>query len=355
MKFGIMFFSSDCHVTAPHSLLLEVARFADRHGFTCIWTPERHFNQFGGLFPNPSVLSAALAMITERLQLRSGSLIAPLHDAIRIAEEWALVDQLSAGRIAISFGSGWNANDFVFFPERYARRQEIMYCQIDTIRALWRGEPLRRQNAFRKDVAITLYPKPVQEELPVWITSSGNVDTFRSAGHRDANLLTHMITQDLYALKDKISVYRRARAERGFEPLRGIVSLMLHTFLGPSVKDVKGIVYRPFREYLRSAISLEQLAAQGGGVISGGFRHRGEALPPEKVEELLDLTFERYCEHAALMGTVDSTAKFIHKLEVIGVDEIACLVDFGVTREQVFESLEYLVALKERCDIDAPI
>jgi len=45
-------------------------------------------------------------MITTRLQLRSGSLISPLHDAILIAEEWSLVDQLSAGRVAISFGSG---------------------------------------------------------------------------------------------------------------------------------------------------------------------------------------------------------------------------------------------------------
>jgi natural product biosynthesis luciferase-like monooxygenase protein len=353
MKFGVMFFSADCNVATPHRLLLEVARFADRHGFTCIWTPERHFNQFGGLFPNPSVLSAALAMITDRLQLRSGSLIAPLHDAIRITEEWALVDQLSAGRAAISFGSGWNVNDFVFFPERYARRREIMYEQIDIIRALWRGEPMRRQNTFGKDVEILLYPKPVQKDLPIWITSSGNIDTFRAAGERDANVLTHMITQDIYVLKDKISAYRRARIEQGFDPLTGIVSLMLHTFLGEAVEQVKEIVYHPFREYLRSAITLEQLAAQGGGVISGGLQHKGEALPPEKVEELLDIVFARYFENAALMGTVSSTARFVQKLEVIGVDEIACLVDFGVAPEQVMASLEHLVTLKERCDTDA--
>jgi natural product biosynthesis luciferase-like monooxygenase protein len=352
MKFGVMFFSSNCNVEAPHSLLLDVARFADRHGFSCIWTPERHFNQFGGLFPNPSVLSAAIAMITNRLQLRSGSLISPLHDEIRITEEWSLVDQLSAGRAAISFGSGWNVNDFIFFPERYDRRRQIMYDQIDTIRALWRGEPMMRKNTFGKDVEITLYPKPIQAELPIWITSSGNVDTFRSAGYRNANILTHMITQDIYALKDRISVYRRARVDKGFDPLEGIVSLMLHTFLGDSVEDVKEVVYHPFREYLRSAIDLEQLAARGGGVISGGLHHKGEPLPPEKVEELLDLTFERYFANAALMGTVASTAKFIQKLEVIGVDEIACLVDFGVAKEQVLASLEPLVALKEKFDIN---
>jgi natural product biosynthesis luciferase-like monooxygenase protein len=291
-------------------------------------------------------------MVTDRLQLRSGSLISPLHDAIRIAEEWSLVDQLSAGRVAISFGSGWNVNDFVFYPERYETRRALMYAQIDTIRALWRGEPMTRRNTFGKEVQLSLYPKPVQPELPVWITSSGNVDTFRSAGAWDANVLTHMITQDIYTLKDKISVYRRARVARGLDPLKGLVSLMLHTFLGHTVEEVKGIVYEPFRHYLRSAIDLEQLAAEGGGVISGGLRHTAEPLPPAKLEELLDLTFERYFNSAALMGTVASTAPFIQKLEVIGVDEIACLVDFGVATEQVMASLEHLVALKDRCDLD---
>jgi hypothetical protein len=80
--------------------------------------------------------------------------------------------------------------------------------------------------------------------------------------------------------------------------------------------------------------------------------HTGETLPPAKVEELLDITFERYFETAALMGTGASTAKFIQKLEVISVDEIACLVDFGVAKEQVLESLEHLVALKDRFDTD---
>jgi alkanesulfonate monooxygenase SsuD/methylene tetrahydromethanopterin reductase-like flavin-dependent oxidoreductase (luciferase family) len=102
------------------------------------------------------------------LQLRSGSLISQLHDAIRIAEEWFLVDQLSAGRVAISFGSGWNVNDFVFFPEHYDARREIMYKQIDTIRTLWRGELMTRRNTFGKDMEITLYPKLVQKELPIW-------------------------------------------------------------------------------------------------------------------------------------------------------------------------------------------
>src|SRR5262245_45118135 len=109
MDFGLMFFASasGAERSGKYDLLLEAARFADRHDFCAVWTPERHFHEFGGLFPSPAVVSAALAMITRNVQIRAGSLISPLHQAIRIAEEWSIVDNLSNGRIAISFGSGW--------------------------------------------------------------------------------------------------------------------------------------------------------------------------------------------------------------------------------------------------------
>ena len=78
-----------------YRLLLEGARFADRHGFAAVWTPERHFHAFGGLYPNPAVTGAALAAITERIGIRAGSVVLPLHNPIRVAEEWSVVDNLS--------------------------------------------------------------------------------------------------------------------------------------------------------------------------------------------------------------------------------------------------------------------
>ena len=101
-----MFFSGTSHGCGPdrYSLLKRAARLADERGFCAVWTPERHFHEFGGLFPNPSVTGAALAMITDQIQIRAGSLISPLHDPVRVAEDWALVDNLSQGRVAISFG-----------------------------------------------------------------------------------------------------------------------------------------------------------------------------------------------------------------------------------------------------------
>jgi natural product biosynthesis luciferase-like monooxygenase protein len=355
VDFGLMFFF--CTDQQPggnkYRLLLDAARFADRHGFSSIWTPERHFHKFGGLFPNPSVVSAALAMVTERLQLRAGSLVSPLHDVVRIAEEWAVVDNLSGGRVAISFGSGWNVNDFIFFPERYAERQAVMYGQIETLRRLWQGESIVRRNSQGKDVEVRIYPEPVQAEPPVWITSSGNAETFASAGSIGANVLTHLIGQDLATLEGKIARYRQARAENGLDPQLGKVSLMLHTFLGPDAEEVKRTVRAPFREYLRSAISLEEKAAQGGGVISGGHKIQPHEIPHDMMEELLDMTFERYFRTAALMGTPDDCRRFVGELTEVGVDEVACLVDFLDDYDAVMGSLQYLDQLRAACSDEA--
>lgn len=346
MKFGLFFFSSDAGIDDPYKLLLDAARYADENGFQAIWTPERHFDRFGGPFANPAITSAALASITSRIQLRSGSLISPLHDVVRIAEEWAMVDQLSRGRVAVSFGSGWNANDFVFFPERYATRQAVMYEQIDDLRRIWRGERIRRKTPSG-EAEIEVFPKPFQRELPIWITTSGSPETYRSAGARGGNVLTHMMTQDTDTLRERIAVYREGRRAAGLDPASGIVSVMLHTFVGPSDARVREIVRDSLRAYLRSAVELE-IRASKVGTMSGSVSMPDEAIGDDVMEDLLDVSFERYYRSRSCMGTVDAAEIRVRALKEAGVDEIACLVDFGVDRGIVLESLHDLCALKAR-------
>ena len=74
----------------------------------------------------------------------AGSVVLPLHNPIRVAEEWSVVDNLSNGRVGLSFASGWHARDFVLQPENFKNRRELMANGIETVKALWRGESSRR-------------------------------------------------------------------------------------------------------------------------------------------------------------------------------------------------------------------
>src|ERR1019366_2183881 len=164
IEFSLFYFANAAYEEAAeegYKLLLEGAQFAHQHGFTALWPPERHFHEFGGLYPNPSVISAALATLTRHIHIRAGSVVLPLHHPIRVAEEWALVDQLSHGRTGRAFASGWNANDFAFAPEKYAQRKEIMTRDMETVRALWRGESVSIQNGHGEAVQVRTFPRPI--------------------------------------------------------------------------------------------------------------------------------------------------------------------------------------------------
>ena len=84
-----------------------------------------------------------------------------------------------------------------------------------------------------------------------------------------------------------------------------------------------------------------------GGVISGGHQIKPHDIPDSIREELLDITFERYFRTAALMGTVSSCRELIWQLESIGVNEIACLIDFLDDDGAILESLEYVNQVRE--------
>src|SRR6476661_3677738 len=176
LSFSLYFFSDDGSKDSAdkYRLVLESAKFADRNDFSAVWTPERHFQDFGGLYPNPSVLSAALAMITERVQIRAGSLVLPLHSPVRVAEDWSVVDNLSNGRVAISFASGWHPDDFIFAPTVYEDRKEVMFRHIELIQKLWGGETFMMPGVGGQEVPVRLLPKPLQKRLPIWITSAGS-------------------------------------------------------------------------------------------------------------------------------------------------------------------------------------
>jgi phthiocerol/phenolphthiocerol synthesis type-I polyketide synthase E len=343
LRFSLFFFSGNeaMFPEYKYQLIVEGAKFADRNGFTAIWTPERHFHSFGGLYPNPSVLSAGLAMVTERLQIRAGSVVLPLHDPIRVAEEWSVVDNLSRGRAGIAFASGFHPNDFVFSPASYPDRRAVMFDRIETVRRLWRGERVTVRGGAGNEIEVEIFPKPVQPELPVWITCANTPATFEDTGRIGANVLTSLIGLTPEVLADRIALYRDSRAKAGLDPRTGQVAVMLHTFVGDDLAAVKEKVRAPFCDYLRSHTELLTSLARS---LHHSFDEGSFAK--EDLEELLMMEFERYFASGSLLGTPESCLAMVHRLRAIGVDEVCCLLDFGVDVPSVMDSLSHLATLR---------
>lgn len=339
-----------------YRLLLEGARFADANGFEAVWTPERHFHAFGGIYPNPAVTSAAVAAVTRRLSIRAGSIVLPLHDPLRVAEEWSIVDNLSGGRAGAAFAAGWMPEDFVLQPSAFERRKALMMEHIDTVQRLWRGERITRTKPNGTPVEIGTLPRPIQPRLPVWLTAARNPETFEMAGAGGHNVLTHLLGMSVEELAVNVERYRKAWKKAGHQG-EGRVTLMLHTFVGDDDAAVRTAVRAPMKRYLASAVDIVKQAEWNfptnvnkgeGGLEGAKQRLNASDLSEDELDALLDHAFDRYYETSALFGTPDACLAFARRLGDLGVDELACLVDFGVPVDDVLASLPLLADILRR-------
>lgn len=359
MDFSLFYWGNDDGAgPKKYELLLEGARFADRNGFCAVWTPERHFHAFGGPYPNPSVTGAAVAAVTRNLAVRAGSCVAPLHHPARIAEEWAVIDNLTNGRTGLAIASGWHPDDFVLRPENTPpNNRSAMLTAIDQVRRLWRGETVEFPTASGRPHAVATQPRPVSKELALWVTTAGNPETWREAGRLGTNVLTHLLGQTIAEVAEKIGIYHAALREAGHDPAAHSVTLMLHTYLADDRETARQVARGPMKDYLRSAAALIKQYAWAFPAFK---RPQGianpmdidlQSLTRDETEAILDFAFDRYFEDSGLFGTVDDAMARVETLKRIGVGEIACLIDYGIAPATVMEGLRPLAEVLRRTNM----
>ncbi|MBS1676719.1 MAG: LLM class flavin-dependent oxidoreductase [Actinobacteria bacterium] len=180
--------------TALYEGWLERLGWAERIGIGAVWLTEHHLFDDGYL-PQPLTLAAAIAARTERLRIGTAIVQAPLRPAIDLAEQGALVDIISGGRLELGLGAGYRVPEWEAFGADGSRRYEVLEERAAAIRRLW------------EDGGAT--PAPVQERVPIWIGGEG------PRGARIAGRLG----EGLLALKPELlPTYREALAAAGHDP-----------------------------------------------------------------------------------------------------------------------------------------
>lgn len=347
LDFGLFFFADeDAGTRDKYRLLLEAAKFADQHGFSSVSTPERHFHEHGGIYPNPAMLASALATLTRNVSLRAGSVVLPLQSPFRVAEEWSIVDNLSGGRAGISIASGWVPNDFAFFPENFARKRDVMWENLEKVERLWRGEAVATKDGTGKEVHLQVFPRPLQPRLPTWVTCATDPALFERTGASGYNVLTSLLGQALDEALEKIGLYHAAAERAGHARGSRTATLMMHTFIGRDADEVLDKVRAPLTAYLRAHVALMQTLVKSLDL-------QVDINEPKWADYLASYAFERYYRTGALIGTVTSCLPMVDRLLAGDVDEVACLIDFGVDTGSVLESLTHLAELKRLVQDDA--
>jgi natural product biosynthesis luciferase-like monooxygenase protein len=218
-----------------------------------------------------------------------------------------------------------------------------MFDAVEQVRRLWRGEPMRVRDGAGNVTEVSIFPRPVQPELPVWLTCSGDPQMFVRAGELGLNVLTALLTQSIEEAASKIKLYREARARAGHDPRAGHVTLMMHTFVGGDERGVLEKARAPLCNYLKSHVGLVETMVRSLDL-------QPDLRRDEHLDDLVSFAFERYYRSGSLIGTPEKCLRTVERVRAAGVDEVACFVDFGVDADAVLDALPHLNALKEASD-----
>ena len=151
----------------------ELARqgaLAEQWGFDSFWLPESHFAGDAAI-PEPLLTLAAVAAHTERIRLATTSYLLPLRHPLQAAEQVAVLDRLSNGRVILGVGRGYQPAMFEAFSVPRQEKRRIFECSLATMQRAWRGEPVAAGDG---ETPMTLAPLPVQQpHPPLWVAAFG--------------------------------------------------------------------------------------------------------------------------------------------------------------------------------------
>ncbi|MEV4105827.1 LLM class flavin-dependent oxidoreductase [Nonomuraea sp. NPDC049649] len=164
-SFGVGLYTGQRNAGAHYRDAVPLAVAAEEAGFDSFWVSEHH-GLPDGYLPSPLTLLAALAPATSTLALGTGVLLAPLHHPLRIAEDAAVVDQLSGGRLILGLGIGYAAHEYAAFGVDPATRGARLDALVPALRAAWSGEPVHSPELGLGGVRVT--PPPARP-IPIWL------------------------------------------------------------------------------------------------------------------------------------------------------------------------------------------
>ena len=180
---------------------IEQCAWADERGFASVTLSEHHGAEDGYL-PSPLVLAAAIAARTRKIRIVIAALIAPLHDPLRLAEDIAVLDVISKGRVVPVLSGGYVEGEFHAFGKRLSDRASAMEAIIPFLKRAFTGEPFEHEG---RRVRVT--PRPVQQPHPPLCMGGAS----RPAARRAARLADHFIP----SLPQYWDVYREERIRLG--------------------------------------------------------------------------------------------------------------------------------------------
>lgn len=239
--------------------LLEQVEAADHLGFDSFWVAEHHFHEYGAI-PSPAVFLAAAAQRTKRIRLGAAVVVLPFHNPLLVAEDYAMVDMLSGGRLNLGVGSGYLRHEFEGFgvdpDEKGARFEEALQVLLQA----WRGERFSWDGRFTRVKDVKLNAQPVQQPgPPLWVAILRNEAAAQMGGRGFAIMMIPYATGERTSeFAQTITDWRRAYTAAGGDPVRARLPFGFHTYVCDGLDRAAAEARDAMDRYVRTRLYARQ-------------------------------------------------------------------------------------------------
>lgn len=221
------------HLNPPTAASIgDQAAFAEANGYQSFWLPENHFGD--GALPDPLMLLASAATSTSNIQLATTSYLLTLRNPLQAAEQVAVLDQLSGGRVLLGVGRGYAPEMLRAFHVPVAEKRRIFAWTLDLMQKAWSGEAISLDGD--PEHAVMVHPRPVQQpHPPIWVAAFGP-KALAQAGRMGLPYLSSPM-ESLKTLADNYAQHRQASVAEGVKPAE-TVPLMRTVYVSRDAAEV---------------------------------------------------------------------------------------------------------------------
>lgn len=328
MEFGYFTLSDNAYpgnARTPNALVRDIAAeaiHADALGMHSAWIGEHHFSTLG-VVSSPELLLGHVAARTRRIRIAPAVNVLPLHHPIRVAEQWAMLDLLSEGRVDFATGRGYDRREYGPFGANFEENAAIFAEGCEIVRSLWATEApvsYRGTHYAFDDVQIT--PRPVQRPIPCHIASFSRPSMELAARLGWGLVVAAGAATAMHgSLARTAELYREACAARNTAPGRLITSYFIHLADTPEQRrEAQERQLRYHRDCTSHALPGDPKTAPANYRYFESIVQKYRTMKPE------DFTSD-----AVLIGTPDEIVEILKtKVEAAGYDEVILYFSLGL-------------------------
>jgi alkanesulfonate monooxygenase SsuD/methylene tetrahydromethanopterin reductase-like flavin-dependent oxidoreductase (luciferase family) len=342
MRFGTFFFFQAApgyrHADIIHRELEQV-EWTEELGFDEVWFTEHHFIDYG-LSVDPSSLAAAAASRTRRVRIGLAAAILPFHHPLRLAEQMALVDIISNGRLDVGVGRGNRPAEFAGYRVPQVENRERFEETVEILRLAWTQERFSFHGRFFEFDDVRVIPKPIQQPHPPLYQVCVSKDGIENTALRGWPMLNSVLTgpvDQLIANRDTylVTLQKTGRSEAEIAALLGRWGVSRQIYVADT--DAQALAEAKeaelwYQESFRRFVVPERIE-DAHPSLQPGFR--------AMADKLARVTWEDLVRETLAFGSPETVARHIAYMRELGVGQVLCWMNFGgLPQDKIRRSME---------------